>query len=132
MPLAENMKRHENEGEKLKKLIFISIVFFTSCSSTKTISINSETVLVKNEKVDWAITHQDSIIDFRKEGNRYAEIFGDKLIYRDGNDSIKTYQINELRTIHTFREAPISIIIFSSLIVSIAIIVSLISGMEIG
>jgi hypothetical protein len=53
-------------------------VLLTSCSSTRTISINSETVLNKNERVDWAITHQDSIVDFRRAGNRYAEIEGNQ------------------------------------------------------
>ena len=44
----------------MKILISIGLLFLAGCSSTKTISINSETVL--NERVDWAITHNDSIL----------------------------------------------------------------------
>ena len=116
----------------MKILILISLLFLASCSSTKTISINSKTVLNENERVDWAITLQDSIVDFRRGGNRYAEIVGDKLIYMNEKNSIKTYSKTEFKTIHTFRKAPISIMILSSLIVSIAIIGYLLSGMKIG
>lgn len=116
----------------MRILILIGLIFLTSCNSTKTISINSNTVLNKNERVDWAITHQDSIVDFRMAGNGYAEIVGNTIIYLDGKDSIKTYYLTEFRTIHTFEEAPISIMVLSSIVVTLAIIGYWLSGMKIG
>ena len=117
----------------MKKFILLILVFLAGCSSTKTISINSETVLNKNEKVDWAITHNDSIVDFRKEGKRYAEIVGDKLIIQFSKDSTKTYLISEFRTVHTFENAPTLLtIILGGLTVTLTIIGYLLSGMRVG
>lgn len=116
----------------MKILFLISIFFFTSCSSTSTISINSETVLNDGEKVDWAITLQDSIVDFRNRGNGYAEVSGDQIVFRNSEDLINAYNINEFRSIHSFKEAPISIMILSSVVVSLAIIGYWLSGIKIG
>ena len=115
----------------MKRLLFIGLVFLTSCSSTKTISINSETVPNEEELVDWAITYQDSVVDFRRDGNRYAEINGNQLIYIDGKDSTKTYQIKAFRTIHTFRKAPIiPSAIFFGVAITYSILLYLFSGMS--
>ena len=133
--LAAKCTKNHKKKEKtiMKKLILLSLVFLAGCSSTKTISINSETVLNKNEKVDWAITHNDSIVDFRKEGNRYAKIVGDKLIIQHGKDSTKAYLISEFRTIHTFEHAPtLLVVILGSLTVTLIIIGYLLSGMKVG
>ena len=118
----------------MKKIILLSIVFLVGCgSSTKTISINSNTVLNENEKVDWAITHNDSIVDFRKTVNRYAEIVGNQLVCVNGTDSTKTYLITEFRTIHAthiYESAPIPIIILGGFVVTLAILGYLFSGMK--
>jgi hypothetical protein len=116
----------------MKVLFLMSLIFLVSCSSTKTIPINSSTILNENERVDWAITKQDSIIDFRTVENKYAAISGDQIIYRVSKDSVITYSINEFRTIHTFEEAPISIMVLSSIVVTLAIIGYWFSGMKIG
>ena len=117
----------------MKKLILISLIFLAGCSSTKTISINSKTILNKNERVDWAITRNDSIIDFRKKGKRYAEIIGDKIFFQYGKDSTKTYSLSEFKTVHTFERAPeIPSMIFGVIVASVIIFTYLVGGINVG
>jgi hypothetical protein len=106
---------------KLKILLFFSLLL-TSCSSTDTIFITSELNLQEETKVDWVITKRDSIIDFRKNKIEFATIKGNTLVHMVSIDSIETYDLTELKTIHTFEDAPISIIILSSLAVAFVIL----------
>ncbi len=116
----------------MKKIFLVSLIFLAGCSSTKTISINSETVLNENTTVDWAITHNDSIIYFNRVYGKYAEIIGNQLIYTNGKDSSKTYLITEFGTIHTYEHATLSVFIMGSIAVTLMLIGYLLSGMKIG
>jgi hypothetical protein len=116
----------------MRKFILLGLLLFTACSSTDTVLINSETELNKDSKVDWAITTQDSILDFRKGVNRFVEIKGDTLVYIYSEDSKKAYQVSEFRAIHTFQEAPISIMILSSIVVSLVIFGFLLPPINVG
>ena len=114
----------------MKKIFLIGFIYLTSCSSTDTISINAETIIENNAKVDWAITHENSIVDFRKSEIGYAETINNSLVYKTTDDSIKTEQISKFRTIHTFEDAPISLIIFGSIVAFVAISFYLLGGIN--
>ncbi len=115
---------------KMKKIFLIGFIYLTSCSSTDTISINQETVIDNNVKVDWAITNEDSIVYFGYSKVGYAEIINNSLAYKTTDDSIKTEQISKFRTIHTFEDAPISLIIFGSIVAFVAINFFLLGGIK--
>ena len=115
---------------KMKKIFLIGFIYLTSCSSTDTITMNHATVIENNVKVDWAITREDSIVNFKKSENGYAEIRNNILIYRSNKDSICTDQISKFRTIHTFEDAPISLIIFGSIVAFVAINFFLLGGIK--
>jgi len=71
-------------------------------------------------------------MDFRRAGNRYAETIGNQLVYVNGKDSTKIHLIKEFRVLHIFEKAPTTIMVLSGIIVFLAIIGYLISGIKIG
>ena len=108
----------------------IGFIYLASCSSTDTISINSETIIENDAKVDWVITNEDSTMNFRKSKNGYAEINNNSVVYWTSEDSIKVNPISKFRTIHTFEDTPTSLIIIGSIVAFVAINYYLLGGIK--
>ncbi len=110
-----------NIHRQMKKLIItvlsISILLITGCS-TQTILVDSETELSESYKVEWLITKTDSIMDFRKSNQGFASVKNNEIYFNSIDDSLKTLQLDELKTIYVKEDATIASYIIGGVVIA--------------
>ena len=103
--------------ELVVTILSISILLITGCS-TQTIMVDSETQLSDSYKVEWLITKTDSIIDFRKNNQGFASVKNNEIYFSSIDDSLKTLQLDELKTIYVKEDATIASYIIGGVVIT--------------
>ncbi|MCK7525955.1 MAG: hypothetical protein MZV64_54275 [Ignavibacteriales bacterium] len=108
---------HRQMKELVVTILSISILLITGCS-TQTIMVDSETKLSDSYKVEWLITKTDSIIDFRKSNQGFASVKNNEIYFSSIDDSLKTLQLDELKTIYVKEDATIASYIIGGVVIA--------------
>ena len=108
---------HRQMKELVVTILSISILLITGCS-TQTIMVDSETELSDSYKVEWLITKTDSIIDFRKSNQGFASVKHNEIYFSSIDDSLKTLQLDELKTIYVKEDATIASYIIGGVVIA--------------
>ena len=103
--------------EVVVTILSIGILIISGCS-TQTIMVDSGTKLSDSYKVEWLITKTDSIIDFRKSNQGFASVKNNEIYFSSIDDSLKTLQLDELKTIYVKEDATIASYIIGGVVIA--------------